>query len=475
MLRILNHSYYRSTLLSAGCISFILGLAFSSFVATTSLGAIIFIAVVAFIRINKANWLTVLLLVVAGFSLGSYRGAFYLEKVNSYKPYYDQKITIVGTALNDAVYGKNGQLSFDVSDIFIDGQHMVGKIGVAGFGENMIYQGDKLEVSGKLRAGMGSYRGWISYGVIDTKKAGGTLIDSWRRQLSASLASVLPEPLGPFGMGLLIGQRNTLPDTTTDNLLHVGLVHIIAVSGYNLTILIKAVRLLLKRGSKYQVAILSFCMIGVFLLFAGNSPSIVRAAIISSMALLAWYYGRSLNPLLMILLAASITAFANPAYVWSDSGWYLSFLAFIGVVIVAPMVLNKLPSGVGQSLIGSMIVETLCAELMTIPYVMYVFGQTSLVALPANMLIASFVPLAMLVTIVAGLAGLLLPALAGWFAWPATQVLNYMLDGCALLNKIPGIFIDNLYIQSLGLLVVYASIIFATIVLSRKMGRKVLQ
>lgn len=450
-----------------GCVGFLVGVSVAARIRIDSGWLIVGLGLAVLLLIKRAHVGALLLITVFGLCLGWYRGGQYLTLANQYRPYYDQKITIMATASSDAVYGNNGQLSFDVTNVQIDGQKLVGKLGIAGFGENMIYQGDRLEISGKLRAGRGSYKGWISYATLTIIKPGGTAVDSLRRRFGAALTSVLPEPLAPFGMGLLIGQRNTLPDATTQTLLWVGLTHIIAVSGYNLTILIKATRTLLKKGSKYQTTIISLALMGVFLLFAGNCPSIIRAAIVSTISLLFWYYGREIHPVLLILLAASITVYANPSYIWSDSGWWLSFLAFIGVVVVSPLVIKRVPSRLGQSLLGSMVIETLCAEVMTMPYVLFVFGQTSLVALPANLLIATFVPIGMLVTLIAGLAGLWLPTVAGWLAWPANWVLNYMLDGCSLLSRPPHVFIDNLYLNGRGLTLWYLALAIVIGLLAR--------
>ena len=144
-------------------------------------------------------------------------------------------------------------------------------------------------------------------------------------------------------MGLLIGQKANLPDHIYDELLMVGLVHIIAVSGYNLTIILRATEGLLKKHSKRLSTLLALNLIGVFLLFAGGSASIVRASVVSVLAIAAAYYGRKFKPVVLLLLAAAITAWAKPFYVWSDIGWYLSFLAFFGVMVVAPLALRRLP------------------------------------------------------------------------------------------------------------------------------------
>jgi competence protein ComEC len=269
-------------------------------------------------------------------------------------------------------------------------------------------------------------------------------------------------------MGLLIGQKANLPDDTYNALLMVGLVHIIAVSGYNLTIILQATEGLFKKHSKRLSTLLALTLIGVFLLFAGNSASIVRAAVISVLAIIAAYYGRKFKPLVLLFFAAALTAWANPYYVWTDVSWYLSFLAFFGVMIVAPLVLARLPKRLQNSLVITVAIESLCAEIMTLPYVLHIFGQMSFVALLANVLVVALVPLAMLLSLVAGLSGMLVPALSGGFALPAKLLLTYMLDIANMLSRIPHIFVQNWVLPLTSLLVLYAAVAIVVLGLRHK-------
>ena len=168
-----------------------------------------------------------------------------------------------------------------------------------------------------------------------------------RRYFAAGMQTALPEPAASLGLGLLIGQRSTLPADILLAMTTVGLVHIVAVSGYNVTILARAVQRTKIARSKFQQLFLALTLILMFIIITGFSASVVRAAIVSSLSLWAWYFGRSIKPMLLILFVAALTALINPIYVWSDIGWYLSFLAFFGVLIVAPLL--------GQRLLGKKI------------------------------------------------------------------------------------------------------------------------
>jgi competence protein ComEC len=415
---------------------------------------------------KKQTLVTVALVAVFGLCLGGWRGSVYMGKLAAYEPWQYQKITINVRATDDAVYNKNKQLAFDASNVILpDGERLTGKIQVSGFGENAVFQGDEVEATGKLYPGYGAYQGRISFAELSVTGRHPSLVSDIRRRFTAGMQTALPEPLAPFAMGLLVGQRATLPGEVKQDLLMVGLTHIIAVSGYNLTIILHASRRLLAKRSKRLSTFLSFALIGVFLLLAGASASIVRAAIVSMLSIVTAYYGRSMKPLNLLALAAVITAWANPFYIWSDLSWYLSFLAFYGVMIVAPLVQARWPARWHQSLIGGVALESVCAEAMSLPFVLYIFGQMSLIGLPANVLVVTLVPLAMLLGLVAGLAGMLGGALAGWLAWPAYLLLNYMLDIAHLMAHIPNVFIQNRSLPLVAMLGLYGLIILVTVML----------
>jgi len=292
-------------------------------------------------------------------------------------------------------------------------------------------------------------------------------LEQVRRRFASGLQSALPEPLASFGLGLLVGQKNTLPTRVSQTLLMVGLTHIIAVSGYNLTIILRAVRKILGERSKFQTLSASLGLMVLFLAVAGSSPSLARAALVSALSLAAWYYGRVIKPLPLLLFAAAITVLVNPLYFRGNVSWWLSFLAFFGVMIVAPLLTRRIFGMREPRLLTAVVIESLCAETMTLPYVLHTFGQLSLVSLPANLLVVALVPLAMLLTLVAGLAGMLVAAFAGWFAWPARLLLTYMLDVANLLSRIPHAFVQNRSFSTGAMLASYAIVAFVVLNLWR--------
>ncbi len=422
---------------------------------------------------RKQTRAALILSIIFGLCCGLWRGSMYMHKLVAYEPLYYHKITITARASEDAIYGKTKQLGFAANTIRLEnGQLLTGKIQLSGFGVNAVFQGDEVMATGKLQPGFGPYQGRMSFALLEVRAHHPTLVSEIRRRFIAGMQSALPEPLAPFAMGLLVGQRATLPAEVKQDLLMVGLTHIIAVSGYNLTIILNASRRLLGKRSKRISTWLSIGLIAVFLLLAGASASIVRAAIVSMLSIVTSYYGRSMPPLNLLAMAAVITAWANPVYIWSDLSWYLSFLAFYGVMVLAPLVQARWPGRWHQSLIGDVALESICAEIMTLPFVLHIFGQMSRVGLVANVLVVTLVPLAMLLGLVAGVAGTLCASIAGWFAWPAAALLNYMLDVAHLLASLPHVFIEGVGLSLIQMLFLYSCIGLLTAALWRKIPHK---
>ncbi|MDO8591829.1 MAG: ComEC/Rec2 family competence protein [bacterium] len=475
--------FRRTTLITIFCLAVLAGLGLARKVNfDLPIWSILLIA--PCLLLLKLKKITSLLLVVfLGLSLGLWRGGVYMQKLGQLKSLTGQNVTIEATATSDSVYAQATQLEFTAShahlvqgtSLYSDGKVLAGNFKVSGFGEAMIYRGDKVQISGKLYPSRGANQARISYAQLKRTGLDNSWINRFTRRFSAGMQSALPEPNSSFGMGLLIGQRNTLPSELTNQLIMVGLVHIVAVSGYNLTILVRAMARL-RFGSKYHRLLASLALISIFILMTGFSASIVRAAIVSTLGLWAWYYGRKIRPVLILAFTAALTALFNPFYIWGDLGWYLSFLAFFGVLIISPMVVSKLFKRQPKLLI-SVAFDTLAAEVMTLPLIMAMFGQLSLVGLLTNVLVVPLIPFAMLLSAVAAAAGMLAPAIAGWLAWPANLLLTYILDIVKLFAGIPGIFLHRsistpsmLYFYGLVLLVFAAAHKHTKI---KKLGQKV--
>jgi competence protein ComEC len=239
-----------------------------------------------------------------------------------------------------------------------------------------------------------------------------------------------------LGLGYLTGQRTALPPEIDKQVKIVGLTHVVVASGYNLTILVLFSRRLFSRVSKYFATLMSGLLIMSFMMVTGLSPSMTRAGLVAGLGLLVWYYGRRMHPFVLLSFAAALTLLYDPSYAWGDLGWYLSFGSFIGVIVLAPLLQDYFWGSDKIPLLRQLFIDTLSAQILTMPLILLSFGQYSLYAIPANMLVLPFVPLAMLCTFVAGIGGLVAPGVAELAGYPATLILKYSI---AVIERVAGL------------------------------------
>lgn len=445
----------RTTLICFGCSGFLAGLVVGRFYW---FGWAALVVVFAFAPLLfRRNILSLLSITIIGLLLGCWRGATFRLQLFPYSAYAHKKIVLQVVAKTDAVYGQRKELKFDAVQVQIIEPRYValpGTISVGLYGLPAVYAGDQLTIVGRLYPTRGARVASVGFASVVKVKRSHSVVARVRRSFANGVQTALPEPHGSFTLGLLVGQRTTLPTDLLNDLSVTGLTHIVAVSGYNVTILVQFVHRLLKKRSKYQASLVTLLVIISFVLLCGTSASIVRAGLISTMSLGAWYYGRMIRPVLLILLTAAVTAGWSPIYIWSDIGWHLSFMAFAGVLLVAPVLEARLESWP----VPDMVVETVAAIVMTTPLILFVFGKLSVVALLANLLIVPFVPLAMMLGLLAGLAGMIVPAFAGWVAWPVRLVMTYMLDVIGAVARLPSAAV-GVRLSGLQMTLVYAGIL----------------
>ncbi|MFA5127375.1 MAG: ComEC/Rec2 family competence protein [Patescibacteria group bacterium] len=223
--------------------------------------------------------------------------------------------------------------------------------------------------------------------------------------VSKLVAQLWPEPNSSLLGGLLYGDRNGLSEELKNNFNRVGLSHIVAVSGYNITIIAAAVMSVLIIIGLYrrQAFWLALAIIILFVIFTGASASAVRAGVMGSVFLVGQYLGRPSRAAPSLVLAAALMIIFNPYILFYDAGFQLSALATAGMIFLAE---------------DGVVKTTVAAIVATLPLILYQFGRLSIVALPINILILWIIPFVML-------AGFLSLVCAAVF-YPLGQVLAYV-------------------------------------------------
>ncbi|HEX5824056.1 MAG TPA: ComEC/Rec2 family competence protein [Candidatus Limnocylindrales bacterium] len=241
-----------------------------------------------------------------------------------------------------------------------------------------------------------------------------------RRAAGAALAAAIPEPEAGLAAGIVIGLRDRVDRDLAADFTTVGASHVVAISGWNIAIVAATVAALLGRFGRRRRSIVLVVAIVAYVLFAGASASVVRAAAMAGVVLLARETGRAGRAAAALGWAAALLLIADPGLV-SDAGFQLSSLATAGILAWA----NRLQTGLGRvggGRLPTWLVESLAvslaAQAATLPVVLLAFGRLAIISPAINLLIVPLVAPAMAAALIALLGGAV--ALAGGPAIVAT-------------------------------------------------------
>ncbi len=427
---VLKRKIHISWLITILCVSLSIGVCLALYVNSFSLWWYLVISLVfTAIGLWKRRLYLIPLIIIGGMLFGLWRGSLAQADLVQFQPFYGQIVQIKGSVKDDADTDSSGKMSVYLNDLTVDEISMSGIVS-ATVAESDIKRGDILSVEGKLQKGFGNYAGSIYEAKIIeiVRPEPGDIAREVRDWFAEAVKKAIDEPESSLGLGFLLGQRKALPVDLVIALQTVGLTHIVVASGYNLTVLVRFARRIFVKISKYLATLSAMIMIFGFVMITGLSPSMSRAGFVATISLLAWYYGRKFHPITLLAIAMAVTLVFNPSYGWGDIGWQLSFAAFGGVMIVSPLAQRYLFGDKKPGFIGQTLSETISAQLTTAPVLIMAFGQISNIAVLSNLMVLPLVPLAMLLTFIAGVGGLVLPSFAKFIGLPALWLLKYMIE-----------------------------------------------
>lgn len=217
-----------------------------------------------------------------------------------------------------------------------------------------------------------------------------------RRALSDRVVSVLPSEDANLVTGMLYGDQD-LTTEQSKRFRSAGLMHLVAVSGSNVTVVVQVIILFasgLNLRRRYRFYATSIVLV-LFAFFVGCSASVVRAAFMAWLVLVGREVGRLAIPTRLLLVAATVQLLWNPWHLFFDASFALSFLAMWGILVWAPIFerwLSWLPKRFD---IRTTISLTFAATLSTAPYQAWAFGKLSLAGLFTNVLALPLVPFVM--------------------------------------------------------------------------------
>ena len=237
--------------------------------------------------------------------------------------------------------------------------------------------------------------------------------------------------------GLILGEKSSFDQSMRQNFVDTGTIHIVALSGYNVTIVAEWVMKLfsfLPNNLGFSAGILAILL---FVLMTGGSSTAVRAGIMATLALVARATGRNYDVARALVLAGVFMILLNPFLLAFDVSFQLSFVATVAVIFLAPRIEKYFLWVPDFFKLRDIVSVTCAAYVFVFPFILYKMGNFSLVALPANILILPFIPFTMMLGFLTGFVGLIWYVFAVPFGFISYLLLYYELGVISFFSKLP--------------------------------------
>jgi competence protein ComEC len=256
-----------------------------------------------------------------------------------------------------------------------------------------------------------------------TQRAAGTL-------RAGLVRACVPLPSGPRGLlpGLVVGDTSRLPASVVDDFRATGMTHLVAVSGANLAIVGGLVLGLARwcRAGPRTAAVLCALSLAGFVILARPSPSVLRAAGMAALTLLALAVGRQRMAVPALAAAVGALLLVDPALA-VDPGFALSACATGGLLLLAPgwrdaLRRRRVPAGLAEALAVPAAAQVACS-----PVIAAISASVSLSAVPANLLAEPAVAPATVLGVLAAVASPVWPGAAGFLAWLGSWPTRWLL------------------------------------------------
>ena len=282
-----------------------------------------------------------------------------------------------------------------------------------------------------------------------------------RQRILRAQVRWLGSPTGQLVSTMVLGRRAVdLPYEIRDEFIAAGLAHVLAASGFHISLILGLVLGLTKRMSGRSQFIIGLSTLLIYVGLTGLQPSVMRAAIMGLGALIALLTQRKTKPLGSLLIAATILLLWNPLWIW-DLGFELSFLATLGLLVTAPLLIRRLdwlPPA-----LASLIAVPLAASLWTLPLQLYVFYIFAPYSLAINIISNPLIALISIGGVLSAITALILPLVGSSIAWLLDYPVHFLLGLIRFFNHLPGSTVAVGKISAIQLLLLYGLISISSI------------
>lgn len=251
------------------------------------------------------------------------------------------------------------------------------------------------------------------------------------------IRKIIPEPYSSLLGGLVVGAKESLGKNLQEDFRKTGIIHIVVLSGYNVTIIAEFVMGIFSfLPSMFAMSIGAINII-FFAIMTGASATIVRASIMALFVLLARATGRVNQITRTLFLAGFLMLLQNPTILVFDPSFQLSFMATLGLIVLSPKIekfFHFIPS---KFQLKESLVAVVSTQIFVLPLLLYMMGNFSLVSIPVNLLVLLFIPVTMLFGFLAGVVSFVNVIIALPFAYITYGLLAYELKIVEVFASLP--------------------------------------
>lgn len=441
------------------CFGFVLGvllrsLIFVNIFIAVFLGVIGMALFLIFAFLSKAKWGLVFSIFILTFSFGIFRfHTVDISSPNVFESKVGNKVSFTGEIIDEPDKRENNQkLTIEVSE---DGEKtkILASVNIGG---DYKY-GDEVKIEGKLQKpenfitdqgkefdyvnylrkdGVYYVMNYVNAEVVSQGHGNKIKIALFfvKEKFVEKINFAIQDPESLLMGGLILGEKSAFSEELRTNFVKTGTIHIVALSGYNVTIIAEWIMKLFSRSSSFLSFIPKNFGIGfgifaiiLFVLMTGASSTAIRAGIMAVLALIARATGRNYDVARALILAGVFMILFNPFVLVYDVSFQLSFIATVAVIFFTPRIEKYFFWVPIRFQLRDIVSVTSAAYIFVTPFILYKMGNLSLVALPANVLILPFIPFTMLLGFLTGFVGLLYYVFAVPFGYASYFLLHYEL------------------------------------------------
>jgi competence protein ComEC len=235
----------------------------------------------------------------------------------------------------------------------------------------------------------------INYQTIKQPSKFLRVVNNTREYINKTFNNYMAYPESGLASGLILGNKSWMDNGLYNDFIKSGTIHIVALSGYNISVLVKIVR----DGLIYilPAVIIEYFLIifiALFLLMTGFSVTGLRAGLMASIIIITRNYGVMAQKDRLLVIAGTLLLLWRPYSLWYDLSFQLSIIATFSVLFLAPIIELKYLHKIKNNFLRDLFATTIAATIFTMPIIMYSVKQVSLVSLFANLIIGPIVPIA---------------------------------------------------------------------------------